>query len=206
MTPLALDHIAVAAGTLAEGVAWVEDRLGIAMAGGGQHPRMGTHNRLAGMGELYLEAIAVDPGAAAPAHPRWFDLDRFTGPPRLTNWILRTDDMAAALAEAPPGAGRVLDLARGDLSWQMAVPEDGILPLGGAFPALIRWQGALHPAPLLPDSGLRLHRLEIATPHAAALTAALAGRLADARVVITPGPALALRAEIDTPHGRRVLE
>ena len=202
---LRLDHLAVSATDLAEGVAWLEDRLGIAMAGGGQHALMGTHNRLAGMCDLYLEVIAVDPVAPAPAFPRWFDLDRFDGAPRLTNWILACDDMAATLAAAPLGAGRILDLARGDFRWQMAVPDSGILPLGGAYPALIRWLGGLHPAPRLPETGLRLHRLEIATPEAAALRAALPA-LADPRLQISDGPGFALRAEIDTPHGRRVLE
>ena len=41
-----LDHLIVAAATLAEGVAWCEDMLGVTPGPGGQHPLMGTHNRL----------------------------------------------------------------------------------------------------------------------------------------------------------------
>lgn len=88
----------------------------------------------------------------------------------------------------------------------MAVPADGRLPFDGCFPALIQWQGALHPAAALPDSGVRLTRLEIAHPQAAALRAALAGRLSDKRVVIVAGPAKAMRASFATPNGLRVLE
>ena len=58
---LAFDHIAVSARTLQEGVDWVEQALGVTMAGGGQHPLMATHNRLLGLGDLYLEVIAIDP-------------------------------------------------------------------------------------------------------------------------------------------------
>ena len=99
---LTLDHIAISAGTLEEGVAFVEAALGVPLAGGGQHPHMATHNRLLGLGDVYLEVIAADPAAPRPTWPRWFDLDRFDGPPRLTNWICRTDDLDAAVAVSPP--------------------------------------------------------------------------------------------------------
>ncbi|EEW25126.1 VOC family protein [Rhodobacter ferrooxidans] len=203
---LALDHLAVSAGTLAEGVAAVEDALGVALAGGGVHPHMATHNRLLGMGDLYLEVIAADPAAPAPAWPRWFDLDHFSGPPRLTNWVARCDDLAAAVAASPEGVGVPVQLSRGDYRWQMAVPADGCLPFDGCFPALIRWQGAAHPAQALPDVGVRLIRLEVAHPQADALAALLAGRLADPRLVIVPGPQKALRASFATPHGLRWLQ
>ncbi|WP_103258134.1 VOC family protein [Tabrizicola aquatica] len=195
---LRLDHLAISAERLADGVAVIERLLGVPMAGGGQHPAMGTHNRLLSLGDLYLEVIAVDPDATPPGRPRWFDLDRFSGPPRLTTWIVATDDIDTALTAGPPGWGAPMQLARGDYRWQMAVPGDGRLPFDGTCPALIRWQGALHPAPALPDHGLRLHRLTVSHPQAPALQAALA--LDDPRVTFTPGPP-DLRAVIDTPKG-----
>lgn len=203
---LELDHLAVSAASLDEGVAAVEAALGTRMAGGGVHPLMGTHNRLLGLGDLYIEVIAVNPDAPPPGRPRWFDLDRFSGPPRLTNWICRADDLAAELALAPAGTSEVLDLARGDFRWQMAVPADGRLPFDNLYPALIRWQGALHPAPLLPDPGIRLTRLEIAHPQALALRSLLAARLNDPRIDLTEGQSPALRATFATPQGPRVLE
>jgi hypothetical protein len=200
-----LDHLAVSAMTLEEGVAHVEAALGVALAPGGQHPLMATHNRLLGLGDVYLEVIAADPAAPPPARPRWFDLDRFSGTPRLTNWIAACDDLEAELAQGPDGAGLPVALARGDLRWQMAVPATGRLPFDDAFPALIRWDGTLHPAGLLPDAGVRLLRLEIAHPQAADLRAALDGRLADPRVVIVAGPEKAMQASFATPGGTRVL-
>jgi hypothetical protein len=56
-----LDHLAVSAMTLEEGVAHVEAALGVALAPGGQHPLMATHNRRRGLGDVYLEVIAADP-------------------------------------------------------------------------------------------------------------------------------------------------
>lgn len=199
-----LDHIAVSAEVLAEGVNWAEAALGVGLAGGGVHAVMGTHNRLLGLGDCYLEVIAIDPAPPPPGRARWFDLDRFSGPPRLTNWICRTADLAAAIDLAPDGMGDLLALSRGDFRWRMAVPPTGVLPFDGMFPALIEWQGLAHPARALPDVGCRLRWLEVAHPDAARLRAALPG-LADPRVRIVAGP-VGLRAEVETPHGLRVLQ
>ncbi|RUS63571.1 VOC family protein [Pseudorhodobacter sp. E13] len=203
---LRLDHLAISASPLEQVVEAVEAALGTRLAPGGQHALMSTHNKLLGLGDIYLEVIAIDPDAPTPAHPRWFDLDHFSGRPRLTNWIVACDDLDAALAGLPPGVGVPHDLARGDLRWRMAVPADGKLPFRNAHPALIQWQGAAHPAQRLPDAGVRLELLEIATPDAEALADTLRGRFADPRVQIISGPGVELRARFSTPHGPRVIE
>ena len=198
---LQLDHIAISARTLEEGVAAVEAALGVKLAPGGQHPHMATHNRLLGLGDLYLEVIAIDPDAAKPAWPRWFDLDHFTGPPALTNWVARSDDLAADLAQSPPGTGLPVALTRGRYAWTMAVPPGGKLPFDGAFPALIQWQGPHHPAQNLPDCHIRLTALHITHPDADALIQSLP--LHDPRIKITEGPEKTLSASFATPHGPR---
>ncbi|HMB14182.1 MAG TPA: VOC family protein [Roseovarius sp.] len=199
-----LDHLAVAAESLDEGRAVVEAALGLALQPGGRHAHFGTHNLLMGLEHgLYLEVIAVDPEAPAPAWPRWFDLDRFHGAPRLSNWICAVDDLEAAIARSPE-AGVAVDLARGDLRWRMAVTAEGVLPFDNRFPALIEWQAGGHPSARLAVSGARLERLIVAHPEAQALRAELSD-LSDPRVVFEPG-APGLRAEIATPHGVRVLE
>lgn len=203
---LELDHIVVAAGALADGVSAVESALGVGLAAGGEHALMGTHNRLLSLGPgAYLEVIAVNPAAPPPGRPRWFDLDRFEGPPRLTSWVARCADLGAELALSPPGVGVAHDLRRGDFRWRMGIPGDGRLPFDGAFPGLIEWQGGLHPADRLPDMGCRLARLTLRHPEAAALRAALGGRITDNRLAIETGPATALEAQIETPHGMRML-
>ncbi len=202
---LVLDHLAVACETLSEGTAWVEAQLGVPLQKGGQHPRYGTHNTLLGLADgLYFEVIAKEPGAVPEAGHCWFGLDAFTGPPRLANWICRTDDLAAELAIAPPSAGPPRALTRADLSWQITVPDDGSLPYGGGFPTLIQWaEGTLHPATRLPDSGCRLIGFEVTHPEAQAIAGMM--DLADPRVTLQTGP-FSLRATFDTPHGPRVLE
>lgn len=202
---LVLDHIAVAGESLEAATAHVEACLGVAMQPGGQHAHFGTHNRLMGLEDgLYLEAIAVDPSAPAPGYPRWFDLDRFTGVPRIGNWICRTDDLDAAVA-ALPQAGVPVALSRGDVRWRMAVPNDGRLPQDNRFPALMQWQTRPTPAESLKPTGCRLTRLVIRHPEAARIEAQLAPYLRDARIVFDVG-STNIRAEFDTPSGTKVLE
>ena len=196
---IAFDHFAIAAATLADGCAHVADRLGHDMGPGGTHPLMGTHNRLSGLGAgEYLEVIAIDPAAPPPGRPRWFDLDRRDGPPRIGNWIARTDDLDAVI-DRVPGAGRAIRFERGPYRWRMAVPDDGILPFDGCFPAVIQWDT---PAPSFPDAGLRLRTLTLTHPEGGALADLLAGLIDDPRIVVATGPRR-IEAELDTPDGPR---
>ena len=201
---LTLDHLVVAAETLAEGVAYVESILGVAMEPGGEHPAMGTHNQLLSLGAIYLEVIAINPETQPPNRPRWFGLDTFKGAPRLSHWVARTTDIAAALALAPPGTGAPTALSRGDLRWTMAVPETVILPFDNAFPALIEWHGQDHPASRLPDSGCRLASLKVGAKDAQALRADLqrfGGNLAD----YVSASATPFQTIINTPTGPKTL-
>lgn len=201
-----LDHIAVVANTLEEAVNHVESALGVSLQAGGQHAVFGTHNRLLGLADgLYLEAIATDPAAAPIGRARWFDLDRFSGPPRLSNWICSTSDISSSLTRLGPKAGQEVALARGDLRWVMAVPENGIMPFDNMFPALIKWRSPVHPSAMLADAGCVLRRLVVSHPEAARLRTEITVELRDPRVVFEAGPA-GLRAEIDTPNGLRVLQ
>ena len=200
---LTFDHLAISCDSLAEGVAHVEAALGVTLAPGGEHAAMGTHNRLLSLGpEEYLEVIAINPAAPGPDQPRWFDIDGFAGAPRMTNWICRCDDLQAALAAAPGGAGVPWDLERGDLRWRMAVPADGRLPFDNCFPAMIEWQGTAHPAPRLPDHGIRMTAITLTHPEAKALRATLAPMITDPRLRIEPGPAPTLSVDLTGPKGR----
>jgi hypothetical protein len=194
-----LDHLVVTCASLEEGAAWAEDLLGVPLEEGGRHDRFGTHNRLLSLGEgLYFEVIAPEPGPA-PQVPRWFGLEE-AAEPRLGNWIARVPDLAAALAEAPPEAGEALDLARGPFRWSVAVPPDGSLPWGGAFPTLIQWREGGHPADRLPDRGVRLLALEVGHPRAPRLKSLLE-RLQDPRVSVVTADHPSLRARFRTPRG-----
>ncbi|OHC66246.1 MAG: hypothetical protein A2040_09115 [Rhodocyclales bacterium GWA2_65_19] len=172
------DHLVLAARDLDSDAAWLEDRLGVALAAGGKHPRMGTHNRLLSLGQgFYLELIAIDPQAAPPGRPRWFGLDRLDLPadrPRLIHWVARSDDILRDAAASSEPLGELLPMARGDYRWRISVPADGHLPGDGLVPTLIQWDVPFHPAERLPDSGCRLMKLEGFHPQPAPVKATLA--------------------------------
>jgi hypothetical protein len=157
-----LDHLVVAARTLEEGAAWVEERLGVSMSPGGRHALMGTHNRLLSLGpERFLEVLAIDPEAPAPARPRWFALDsqamgeRLARGPALIHWVERTADIERSLLDYPEEV-EVLDLVRGEHRWRIGVPRDGRIPCEGRVPTLIQWTAGPHPCAKLPDAGCTL--------------------------------------------------
>lgn len=196
----------MAASSLAQGTTDVEAALGKPLLPGGEHPAMGTHNRLLSLGpEEYAEVIAINPDAAGPDQPRWFNLDNFSGPTRVTNWICRCPDIAAAIAAAPDGIGVPWPLARADLRWTMAIPGDGKLPFDGLFPALIEWHGDAHPAPRLEDTDLRLQQLRLFSPEADALRAALRPLIRDPRVCVFAADVARIEAVVSSPSGDVIL-
>jgi len=155
--------VVVAARTLDEGAAWVQSRLGASLVPGGKHPTMGTHNRLLGLGpRTYLEVMAIDPDAAPPQRPRWFDLDSpamaalLERGPALIHWAERTGDIEGAVRGDSTGL-EIVAFSRGPYRWRMAIARDGRRPEGGAKPTLIQWDSD-HPAAALPESGVRLER------------------------------------------------
>jgi len=125
---------------------------------------MGTHNRLLRIGrDCYLEVIAIDPAAAAPAQPRWFGLDQPSAPcvPRLSTWVMRTSHIHEVARLSPAELGPVQSMQRGDLEWLITIPEDGECRLNGTLPPLIQWQTSFLPASRLPESTVELQRLEL---------------------------------------------
>lgn len=212
-----IDHLVVAAPSLAEGVAWCEATLGLTPGPGGAHALFGTHNRLLRLHstvhpKAYLEIIAIDP-AATPARPpplrRWFDLDdpalrerlRREGP-QLIHWVASVPDIDAACARLRAlgiERGPVIDASRptpqGLLRWRITVRDDGQRLFGGALPTLIQW-GDTHPADGMTGADLGLQGLTLQHPDAGRLTAALTAIGLDG-VAVHTGPA-GLRADLTT--------
>lgn len=199
------DHLVVGSIDLDAARAHVEDALGVAMQPGGAHAVFHTHNALMGLEDgLYLEAIAPNPKVPAPARPRWYDLDRYAGDAALSNWACAVEDMDAALADMPDGAGAPVAVSRDALSWRMAVSVDGTTPFDNLWPVLIEWPEGVHPAANLNPTGVRLRRFTLMHPDGEALAALLSRHLKDDRVAVEVGE-VALHAAFDTSHGPRAL-
>ena len=216
-----IDHLIVGAASLEEGVAWCEATLGVVPGPGGEHPLMGTHNRLLRVATVdypraYFEVIAVQPGRTPQRARRWFDLDDEglrdrlrRGGPRLLHSVASVPDVEAALRSLQPlgiDRGEVVaasrETPRGLLQWRITVRPDGQRLFDGVLPTLIEW-GATHPAAAMPESGVTLHALSASHPEAARLRPAWEAIGLDA-VGLTAG-APCLRAVLDTPRGRTTL-
>jgi catechol 2,3-dioxygenase-like lactoylglutathione lyase family enzyme len=212
-----IDHLVVAAASLDQGIAWCRTTFGFEPASGGQHPLMGTHNRVFRIDtprfpRAYFEIIAIDPGAIDPGRVRWFDLDdaamraSLAQGPRLVHFVASTDDAPAALERL-----RALGIDRGELlaaerptpsgllRWKISVRGDGARLFDGALPTLIEW-GPLHATDNLPASGVALESLELSHPRAPELQAAF-DAIGLQHVALRTGPAQ-LAAELASAAGR----
>jgi len=222
-----LDHLVIAAASLAEGVAWCEATLGVTPAPGGSHPLMGTHNRLLNIASdafpaAYAEIIAIEPGKrpSRPKTHRWFDLDDAAMQaglarhgPRLIHFVARVPDAHAATRalaheeHAHIDRGQLLEASRdtpaGRLEWQITVRDDGQRLFYGALPTLIQW-GPVHPTDAMPASGLSMRSLRAVHPRAPALSAALSPIGMTGMAVAAGAPNLI--AVLDTPRGPVTLE
>jgi hypothetical protein len=215
-----IDHLVVAATSLAEGVAWCEATLGAAPGPGGAHALFGTHNRLLRLHsalhtQAYLEIIAIDP-AATPTRPaplrRWFDLDDpalrerlHREGPQPIHWVASVPDIEAACTTWRAMGierGPVIEASRptpqGLLRWRITVRDDGQRLFAGCLPTLIEW-GPVHPADHMPAPALSLHSLTLSHPQADLLGKALhAIGLTD--VAVQAGPA-GLHVDLSHPAG-----
>jgi OsmC subfamily peroxiredoxin len=194
-----IDHLVVTAPSLESGAEFIRHELGVEMHAGGEHERMGTHNRLIKLGEsAYLEVLAVNPLAPAPAYPRWFELDDCDGP-ELAGWVARVDDIHAAAAIMGIDPRRIVPMSRGALSWLITIPDGGEIPNGGVTPLLIQWLHGPHPASVLPESHCTLVGLNGSGPESMRIR----GIELDERwsfATSDPGTA-SLTASIETPSG-----
>ena len=220
--PSCVDHLVVLASDLAIGVAWCERTLGISPQTGGEHPLMGTHNRIVNVSSpahprAYLEIIAIN-SEATSTRPmgarRWFDMDNpalqqqvAQQGPQLIHWVVSLPGVTAshaALSALGVEPGPILTASRptpqGLLQWQITVRDDGLRLMEGCLPTLIQW-GSMHPCDHLPASGVQLQVLALQHPQAATLQAACAAIGVAPSVAITSGDTPRLTAQFTTPQG-----
>ena len=220
-----VDHLVIAASTLDEGVAWCESTLGISPGPGGEHPLMGTHNRLLSIASpsypgSYFEIIAINTGAAyahSVGSKRWFDLENEAvqlsltrNGPQFIHFVARSGDVTActqALTRLGIDRGELLTASRmtaqGLLSWKITVRPDGQRLFSGMLPTLIEW-GDVHPTQHMAPCGVTLQTLVASQSDAAALQSAFTA-------IDLQGVALAqgqpnLVATLQTPRGLVTLE
>lgn len=139
MATLGIDHVVIAVADPDAAAAGLEGALGLAFTGGGRHAAAGTFNRLAFLGDAYIELIGVfdrslvlDSAQFPVGRAALSLLD--AGLEGLATWALAVDDCAATVAR----------LRRRDLGSPIGDPVPGsrTRPDGET----VRWVTAFPPA------------------------------------------------------------
>jgi hypothetical protein len=199
-----IDHLVYAVPDLDEGVALIEQKLGVRAAPGGKHVGRGTHNALLSLeNRSYLEIIAPDPEQGSVSIPRAFGLDA-PGEPRLFTWAAQVETIESRL-ETARGAGynasllsMMRELPDGNvLRWMLTYPPPSIGD--GLVPFLIRWEPGPHPSETSPR-GCRLLSLRGEHPDPEPVRALLGALGVDLPISQAPTPALV--ATIECPKGQ----
>lgn len=133
-----IDHLVIAVHDVETAAAGLEAELGLAFTGGGRHEAMGTYNRLAFLGESYIELIGVFSadlvrssrtfavGNASLAHLE-------TRGEGLATYALCSDDLAADVARLRAAGSPIGEPVHGarrrpdgeEVRWVTAFPELG---------------------------------------------------------------------------------
>ena len=207
-----IDHFAIGAASLDQGVTAMRNALGVEVPRGSKHEAMSTHNCVMQAGDdSFFELIAIDPDAPDPGRARWFTLDdpgtqaRLAGHPRALCWVVSTNDLDAAIAASPVDLGEVVDFRRGERTWRLTVPRDGSLPEGGLVPAFIEWSPGPHPSTGQQDLGVRLKAVTLTHPDPDRLRAMFEALQVAHLATIERGER-ALAFTLDTPNGTVVLD
>jgi hypothetical protein len=149
---MAIDHLVVGSPDLDRGIKWITDRLGVAPVFGGVHDGFGTRNALLGLGDQYLEVLALDPDQAGTSSPISNQVCSLTKPTLLTVAIAKSH------LENPFSMSRV----RADgvhLDWELEFTSTPLF--------FIDWKDCPRPSGL-PDGG-RITSLAITTPDPSSL-------------------------------------
>jgi Glyoxalase-like domain len=127
---LGIDHVVIAVHDLDAAAAELGQSVGLVAAGGGRHPSLGTRNRLAWLGDTYVELAAIeDPAIAATS---WLGVPvaaALAGGCGLATWAIATDSISEDV-----DALRVRGAGMGEPAHGGRIRDDG---------AVVRWRFAL---------------------------------------------------------------
>ena len=134
---LGIDHLVIAVRDPDAAATTMEADLGLAVTGGGRHEHAGTFNRLAFLGDTYLELIGVFDRSLA-ASSTAFAVARATlgvlddGNEGLATWAVATDDAAAEVERLRAAGSPIGDVAAG----QRTRPDGEVVRWVTAFPVI----------------------------------------------------------------------
>ena len=166
-----IDHIVIGTNNLSLGTKILETKLNVNFSPGGEHQIMGTHNNLLKLqSNFYLEIIANNPKAEYPSRPRWFSLDeertkeKIKHYPRALCWALKVNNIENTVKKCGYNPGKILQISRGELTWKITVPANGLLVDNGVLPVLIEWPNDQHPTKKIINSNVSINMLSLFHP------------------------------------------
>src|SRR6478752_983603 len=134
---LGIDHLVIAVRDPDAAAATMEADLGLAVTGGGRHEHAGTFNRLAFLGDTYLELIGVFDRSLAEASEA-FAVARASlavldeGREGLAAWAVATDDVEAEVERLRATGSPIGDVAAGSRTR----PDGEVVRWVTAFPVI----------------------------------------------------------------------
>jgi hypothetical protein len=199
--PARLDHVVIGVPDLTLGIDWFESTTSVCPVPGGEHPELGTHNAVAGLGGgRYLELLASNP-ARDHESP-------------ITEWLARIErptpfGWAISCTEAPSLADTLtsrglsvqhLKLHRAspqgqDLQWQVVMITHALASL---LPFFIDWETTPHPAQSAPQ-GCQLNTFTLQCDQPGNLTSTL--ELLGVVAAVSANDKSGFRITIETPAG-----
>jgi len=189
-----IDHIVIGAGNLISGTKILETKLSTKFSPGGEHQMMGTHNNLLKLqSNIYLEVIANNPNVNNPSCPKWFSLgeertkEKIQFSPRALCWVLKVDNIVNTVKQCGYNPGEILQLSRGDLTWKITVPSNGMLVDNGVLPALIEWPSSQHPSKKLSNNNISINTLSLFHPEPSKVTDILSNLIKSDLIRISAG-------------------
>jgi hypothetical protein len=195
-----IDHILLGAADLDRATELVAKITGVHPAYGGKHPT-GTHNALLSLGgRSYLEIIALQPGAKAPAY--FSDLAKLENPAPI-GWAVSGGDLQSlrdslekgGFQLTPPEAGSRITASGTTLNWQTFRVASNF----AQAPFFIVWSaGTPHPSTTSP-AGCKLRAFAIASPDLTELKRLKSTLALRVDLVNSPTPGFTLR--LDCPKG-----
>jgi hypothetical protein len=127
---LGIDHLVIAVGDLDAAADELGRSVGLAAKGGGRHPTLGTQNRLAWLGDSYVELVSIADRAVAEIS--WLGVATIAaleGGGGLAAWAIASDSIDADVAELRANGARFGDALPGErerpdgnvVRWRLAI-------------------------------------------------------------------------------------
>jgi hypothetical protein len=214
---LGIDHLVIAVRDLNDAAGELELRVGLAATGGGRHPTLGTQNRLAWLGDTYVELVSIADQEVAEGS--WLGVPTIAalkGGGGLATWAIATNSIDADVAALRLNGARFGDPTPGERERADGAVVRWRLAIGGALgpfeppfliqhePSSAEWTDgdrAARSAERHPIGGpVRLEVLELRVPNMTSATGMLA-RAADLRF----RPSLAGGGARDASLGRHLV-